>query len=57
LGIFGVIGVILGVAGGIIWFFYLRAGAPFGDAATEEAAAKLAAAARGAVKNKLKIEL
>lgn len=51
------IGVILGVAGGIIWFFYLRAGAPFGDAATEEAAASLAAAAKQGLKNKLKIEL
>lgn len=57
LGIFGVIGVILGVAGGLIWFFYLRAGAPFGDASTEEAAATMAAAARSALKNKLKIEL
>jgi len=57
LGMFGVIGAILGVAGGLIWFFYLRAGAPFGDASTEAAAASIAAAAKGVVKNKLKIEL
>lgn len=53
----GVILTVLGVAGGLIWFFYLRAGAPFGDESTELAAASIAAAAKGVVKNKLKIEL
>ncbi|GAA5908162.1 uncharacterized protein JCM6883_004292, partial [Sporobolomyces salmoneus] len=57
LGMFAVIGVILGIAGGSMWFFYLRAGAPFGDAATESAGANLRAAAKEAVKNKLKLEL
>ncbi|GAA5995265.1 hypothetical protein JCM5350_008180 [Sporobolomyces pararoseus] len=57
LGMLGVILTVLGVAGGLIWFFYLRAGAPFGDESTELAAASIAAAAKGVVKNKLKIEL
>jgi hypothetical protein len=55
-GIPGVIGIV-GVARGLIWLFCSRAGAPFGDASTEQAAATMAAAGKSALKNKLNIEL